>query len=173
MTEDAGLFVAIAEIAGVFVGFGALIAVTRRDEVEAQQLGQIRAVVTLGLVVVVAALTPVALVRYGFDERTMWAASSLVFLVLIWVVIVLSLRAPENRELMVRQARTRPVTAAVFWLLLEIPIQLPLLLAVIGANPTLDPAFYMTALVFHLFEAAFVLAQLVYSQVSAPGEPTA
>jgi hypothetical protein len=26
-------------------------------------------------------------------------------------------------------------------------------------------AFYMTALVFHLFEAALVLAQLVYTQV--------
>jgi hypothetical protein len=31
-------------------------------------------------------------------------------------------------------------------------------------KPDLDQALYMTALVFHLFEAAFVLAQLVYAQ---------
>jgi len=48
-----GLFLAIAEIAGVFVGFGALISFTRRAEIEAEQLGQIRAVVTIGLVVIV------------------------------------------------------------------------------------------------------------------------
>ena len=44
--EDLVLFVTIAEIAGVFVGFAALIAVTRRCEIDASQLGQIRAVVT-------------------------------------------------------------------------------------------------------------------------------
>jgi hypothetical protein len=48
---------------------------------------------------------------------------------------------------------------------MEIPIQVPLLLVVFGVNPDLDFAFYMTALVFHLFEAALVLAQLVYTQV--------
>lgn len=42
------LFNAMAEIAGVFVSFGALISVTRRDVIETAQLGQIRAVVTIG-----------------------------------------------------------------------------------------------------------------------------
>jgi hypothetical protein len=54
--------------------------------------------------------------------------------------------------------------AAFFWLL-EVAVQLPLLLVVFGVNRELDTAFYMTALVFHLFEAAFILAQLVYTQV--------
>jgi hypothetical protein len=58
MTEDAVLFITIAEIAGVFVGFAALISVTRRSEIQPAQLGQMRAVVTIGLVVVVAALIP-------------------------------------------------------------------------------------------------------------------
>ena len=57
------------------------------------------------------------------------------------------------------QARTKPLTAALFWVM-EIPIQVPLLLVVFGVNPNFDLAFYMTALVFHLFEAALVLAQL-------------
>lgn len=168
MAQDVDLFVAIAEIAGVFVGFGALISVTRRTEIEASQLGLIRAVVTIGLVVIVAALIPVALVRYGVTGHNLWSLSSLGFLFLIWAVIIFSLRRPENRELTITRARTSPVMAGFFWLLLEVPMQVPLILAVLGSYPDLEPAFYLTALVLNLFEAAFVLAQFVYSQVSAP-----
>jgi hypothetical protein len=50
--------------------------------------------------------------------------------------------------------------------LLELPVQVPLILSVLGIRPDLQPAFYLTALVFNLFEAAFVLAQFVYLQVS-------
>lgn len=165
MTE-VDLFVAIAEIAGVFVGFGALISVTHRDEVDAAHLGQIRALVTIGLVVIVAALVPVALSRYGMSDRAMWFFSSLIFLIISWAVIVLSLRRPENRALVVDQARTTPYRAIFFWVLLELLVQVPLILSVLGIRPDLQPAFYLTALVFNLFEAAFVLAQFVYLQVS-------
>ena len=163
MTEDAGLYVAIAEIAGVFVGFGALISITGREEIRPPQLGQLRAVVTLGLVVVVAALVPVVLGAYDLDERVHWAVASLVFLGLVWAVILLSLRLPTNRELVVSQARTSPVLAGFFWIMLELPIQVPLVLAILGVFPDHGAALYLTALVFNLFEAAFVLALLVYS----------
>lgn len=162
--EDIALFVTIAEIAGVFVGFAALISVTRRSEIDVTQLGQIRAVVTIGLIVVVAALIPVAISAYDITGHGLWVVVSLVYLILNWTVIVVAMRRPENRRLAAAQARTTPVTAAFFWLL-EIPIQLPLLLVVFGVNRDIDAAFYLTALVFHLFEAALVLAQLVYSQV--------
>jgi hypothetical protein len=170
VAQDIDLFVAIAEISGVFVGFGALISVTRRSEIAAPVLGQIRAVVTIGLVVIVAALVPVALARYGVTGHALWAPSSLVFLALVWAVTILSLRAPENRQITIGQARTQPLVAAFFWILLEIPIQVPLLLTVLGPFPDLEAGFYTTALVFNLFEAAFVLALLVYSQVGAPAE---
>ena len=169
MAQDVALFLAIAEIAGVFVGFGALISFTRRTEIEAAQLGQIRAVVTIGLVVVVAALLPVGLSRYGLSGHSLWFLSSLVFLLLGWAVIVLSLRRPENRQAVISQTRSGPVMAAFFWLLLELPIQVPLVLAVLGPFPELEPGFYTTALVFNLFQAAFVLARLVYWQVNQPG----
>jgi hypothetical protein len=162
---EVDLFVALAEIAGVFIGFGALISLTRRSEAEAAQLGQIRAVVTIGLVVMVAALIPVGLDRYRVTGRLLWFVSSLVFLAISWAVIVLSLRRPENRQMMIAAARSNPMKAVFFWLFLEVPVQIPLLLAVFGARPDLGPALYLTALVFNLFEAAFVLAQLVYSQV--------
>lgn len=161
---DVALFVTIAEIAGVFVGFAALISVTRRSEIDAAQLGQIRAVVTVGLLVVVAALLPVGLAAYDVTDRGLWVASSVAYLVLNWIVIVLALRRPENRQLAGGQARATPVLAGLFWLL-EVAVQLPLLLILFGFNPDFDSALYLTALVFHLFEAAFILAQIVYAQV--------
>lgn len=160
---DVVLFVALAQIAGVFVGFAALISVTRRSEIEVGQLSQIRAVVTIGLVVIVAALVPIGLDAYVVTGHALWLVASLVYLLLNWVVIYLALRRPENRQLATDQVRGSPVMAALFWLL-EIPVQVPLLLVVFAVNPDLDAAFYITAVVFHLFEAAFVLAQLVYNQ---------
>lgn len=168
MAQDVSLFLAIAEIAGVFVGFAALISFTRRTEIEAAQLGQIRAVVTIGLVVIVAALLPVGLSRYGVSGHSLWLICSLIFLGLAWAVIVLSLRRPENRQVMIAQARTSPAMSAFFWLLLELPIQVPLVLAVLGPYPELEPGLYTTALIFNLFQAAFVLARLVYWQASQP-----
>jgi len=168
LTQDIGLFLAIAEIAGVFVGFGALISFTRRNEIEPTQLGQIRAVVTSGLVVIVAALLPVGLSRFGIGGHSLWFLSSLIFLLLVWAVIVLSLRRPENRRIVASEARASPAMAAFFWLLLELPIQVPLVLVLLGPFPDLEPGFYTTALVFNLFEAAFVLARLVYWQESEP-----
>ena len=54
----------------------------------------------------------------------------------------------------------RPASSLFFWLVLELPIQVPLLLAVLGLFQGLDVAFYVTALAFNLFEAAFVLARV-------------
>lgn len=167
MTLDTATFIAIAEIAGVFVAFAALISVTGLQEVARDQLAQVRAVVTIGLVVIVAALVPVGLDGYGLPSRTLWAVSSAIFLAVVWVVIGLSLRRPENRALTVAQARTSPWLAGVFWGVLEVAIQLPLLLVLLPVLPDQAPALYTTALVVHLFQAAFVLAQLVYSRVGS------
>lgn len=162
--QDFSLLITIAQIAGVFVGFGALISATGRNGNDASQIGQIRAVVTIGLVVIVAALIPIGLGLYGIVGHTLWAVCSLVFLVLSWTVTVYSLRRPENRELTFARARANPVMAVFFWILLEVPMQLPLILTVVGLFPDLEPAFYVTALVLNVFQAAFVLAQFVYSQ---------
>ncbi|MCB0065815.1 MAG: hypothetical protein KDD77_01620, partial [Caldilineaceae bacterium] len=161
MADDIALLVAIAEIAGVFVGFGALISVTRGSQIEASLLSQIRAVVTIGLVVIVAALIPAGLSRYGLAGHDLWLPCSVIFLVLIWLVTLISLRRSENKAILVTRAQTNPAMLIAFWLLLELPMQIPLVLTVLGLYPDLAPAFYITALVLNLFEAAFVLAQLV------------
>jgi hypothetical protein len=76
------------------------------------------------------------------------------------------LRSREAREHLFAEAKSSPVAATFFWLCLEIPIQLPLVLVLLGSFPDLEPAFYTTALVINLVEAAFVLAQVVFSQAA-------
>ncbi len=164
MAVDFGLFIAIAEIAGIFVGFGALISVTRPNEVEIAQLARIRGLVTVGLTIIIAALIPVALNLYGVTDHTLWFMSSLIFYSLNWLVMILSLRDPVNRELMRISTQTSPVISVLFWGLLEVPIHVLLILTMLGLFLHLELAFYTTALLFFLFEAAFALVQLVHSQ---------
>ena len=165
MTIDVDLFVTIAEIAGIFVGFGALISVTRRTEIEISKLWRIRGLVTMGLGVVVAALIPIGLERYGVTGHNLWFTCSLIYFILNWIVSIWSLRKPEIRKIVITDARAHPVTAIIFWLLLEIPFQVPLILIMLGLYPDLEPALYTTALFFALFQAAFTLSQLVYARV--------
>lgn len=162
--QDFSMLITIAQISGVFVGFGALISVTGKSGIDISQLGQIRAVVTIGLTVIVASLIPVGLGYYGLTGHTLWALCSLIFLILSWVVTLYSLQLPENREYTFSRARANPLMAVFFWILLELPMQLPLVLTIIGLFPELESAFYFTALVLNVFQAAFVLAQFVYSQ---------
>jgi hypothetical protein len=165
LVQDVGLFIGIAHIAGIFVAFGALISITRKNEVEVSQIGRIRSIVTTGLMVIVAALIPIGFNRYGVTGHNLWFFCSLIYFCLNWTVVILSLRNPENRKVMITQMRSSPVTTVSFFLLLEIPLQVPLILVLIGLYPDLEPALYTTALLFNLFEAAVVLTQLVYLQV--------
>ena len=165
MVQDVDIFVGIAHIAGIFVGFGALISLTRKNEVDVSQLGRIRSLVTTGLVVIVAALIPIGFNRFGVSGHNLWFFCSLIYLCLNWAVIILSLRNPENKKVIITQMRSSPVTTVIFFLLLEIPLQVPLILVLIGLYPDLEPALYTTSLFFNLFEAAVVLVQLVYLQV--------
>jgi hypothetical protein len=113
-------------------------------------------------------LIPVALSAYDITGHALWLIAGLSYLLINLTVIFLALRRPENRRLAAVQARTAPMASAFFWLL-EIPVQVPLVLVVLGVNQDLDSAFYLTALAFQMFEAALVLAQLVYSRAGPHG----
>jgi hypothetical protein len=52
----------------------------------------------------------------------------------------------------------------VFLLCLEIAVQGPLALVVLGSFPASSPALYTTALIINLLQAAFLLSQLVLSR---------
>jgi hypothetical protein len=166
--DDFDLFLSIAEIAGIFVGFGALISLLG----DRQAMGRValNIVISIGLVVLVAALIPVALSHYGLTDRALWSWSSGAFLVICWTAILAPLRDSKTRTAIKDDTKTSPVVAAVFWVLLEIPIQVPLVLAVFGVAPPLARAFYVTSLVLNLFQAAFLLGRLVFARdlVSKP-----
>jgi hypothetical protein len=165
LSQDIELFIAIAEIAGVFVGFGALISLTRKNAIDYAQLGRLRGVVSVALVVIVAALIPVGISLYDITGHDLWLVSSIIFLILVWAQIIISLRKPKNRELLTKQTVDNPVMSMFFWILLEAPIHISLLLVLIGIYPDFEPGLYTTALLFHLFEATFLLVQIVNYQM--------
>jgi len=161
LVQNIEIFIGIAHIAGIFVGFEALISATHQKEVV-----RIRGIVTVGLTTIIASLIPIGLDSYGFSGHSLWFLSSLIYFCLDWIVIILSLRMSENRELLRTQTKTKPVSAILFWLIFEVPLQVPLILTIIGLFPDLEKAFYITALLFNLFSAAYVLSQIVYTKAN-------
>jgi MFS family permease len=160
--DDLHLFLSIAEIAGVFVGFGALISVAQDQPLATR--AQLRGVVMAGLGVLVGALLPVTLARFGLVDRALWGWASAAFLAVIWVIIVPTLRHPEARAWSRADVREHPVHSILFWVFLEVPIQVSLILALLSVIPELDTAFYVTALVLNLCEAAYLLARVVLAR---------
>ncbi len=166
MIQNVEIFIGIAHIAGVFVGFAALISIIRRDEIEVFKLSRIRGVVTIGLLVIIGAIIPIGLELYGFIGHLLWFICSLIFFFLNLIVSLLSLLNPENREQAITEIRDSKLKSVFFWLLFEFPLQAFLILIILGLFPDLEHAFYTTALFFNLLEAVFTLVQIVYSQGS-------
>jgi hypothetical protein len=167
LIQNVEIFIGIAHIAGIFIGFAALISIIRRDEIEHFKLSRIRAVVQIGLLVVIGALIPIGFDLYGASGHILWFICSFIFLALNWLMGLLSILNPENREAMIAQMRNSPLKSILFWLLFEFPLQASLILIIIGLFPDIEHALYTTALFFNLFEAVYTLVQLVYSQGSS------
>ena len=72
MEVTSDLLVSLAGIAGVFVGFGALVALTENNEARIEELHLVRNVVVVGLLTLVAALLPVAIGAFGVGDRALW-----------------------------------------------------------------------------------------------------
>jgi hypothetical protein len=85
--QDTELFLSLAEIAGVFVGFGALIAVRSGGPTEAGEVTGIRWVMSNAIWVVVAALVPIFIGSYGLSGHELWLVGSLLALILFAVII--------------------------------------------------------------------------------------
>ena len=70
--QDPDLFMELAAIAGVFVGFGALIAVRSGATTDVFEVAWMRGVVSIGLLAVLAALAPVVGCG-GASLNNLWA----------------------------------------------------------------------------------------------------
>jgi hypothetical protein len=157
--QDTDLFLSLAEIAGVFLGFGALISIRGASTSEAYELTYIREVVGAGTEVVVAALVPVTLSHYGITGHELWLLSSLVFLAIYWGMFAVSLRVPETRATAVATPWARRAVSMVLF----VPMQITLVLVALGLFPDQEPALYLTAVVLLLVLAASFLLSLAYS----------
>jgi hypothetical protein len=162
--QDTELFLSLAEIAGVFVGFGALIAVRSSGAGSPHEVAYLRSVVWIALWVVVAALAPVIVSRYDMADHDLWLVCSLVALVL-WVGLLLGdARTPESRESVAATPRAMIFAGTIASLLLAVPMIGALALVVLGLAPDQEPALYLTAVALGLVMGAFTLLWLVFSQ---------
>ena len=157
------LFVHFAEIAGVFVGFGALISLRTAHLEDPQDVVYLRAVLALGVWVVIAALLPIAVSRYGVDGHALWLSCAITGLV-IWAVLLVALgRSGESRAI---DRSPEPVDRLfpLVGLPLHVLIAGSLVLILIGAWPRPEEAFYVTALTAAVVFAGYTLLSFVLSQ---------
>jgi hypothetical protein len=166
---DVDLFLSLAEIAGVFVGFGALISMRSGGASEAYEVTYIRGVVWMGVVVVVAAIAPVVISGFGVTGHGLWVACSVCVVALFWGMRIMTIRTPEHRSIEAPMSRAETAREVLLMLLFEVPWLIALILVVLGLFPGQEPALYLAAVVLILFEAAYFLVSLVFSQ----GRPAA
>ena len=165
--QDADLLVQLAGIAGVFVGFGALISVRSGGPSEASEVNSIRWVVTIAIWVVIVALAPVIISRYDISDRDLWLACSLLALALLAIMIVVYGRAPENRADIAETFASMPRAQIVLFGVLTVWLPFALLvlalaLLVLGLFPDQAQALYLTAVGFGLYMGAIGLFATVF-----------
>jgi hypothetical protein len=166
---DTELLIPLAEIAGVFVGFGALIAVRSGGTMQLSEINGIRWVMTSGIWVVIVALAPTIIGSYGLVGHELWLASSLLALALLVVMLVVFARSPENEAELASNLATVPraeialVMAPTFWLPLA-GLLLALALVMLGLFPDREAALYLTAAGLGLAMSALGLFVAVFWQ---------
>jgi hypothetical protein len=160
MSRDIDTLLAIAQIAGVFVGFAALVTfIAHRTDSDDRHIDVFSLInlVLASVVVIVGALVPVAFNRYGVPEATLWRSSSGVLFILNWAQILYVNRVTQGYRS--AHSQRRGLSIAVW--ALEPVYQLSLLLCIAGVWSGLGPAFYLTALVVALGQVGLVFATLV------------
>ncbi|MFN3211499.1 MAG: hypothetical protein ACE37M_00185 [Henriciella sp.] len=154
MINHITLFYTVAQIAGVFVGFGTLIAFTKPKHVTTAQQQALTATVMAGLLVIVAALLPVLLFAYGVSPNTVWPVSAVVILAINWATIWPQ-RAPFLNAL-----RRRNLWEIMLIFGMEMAVEVPLFLVLLPIFKAQSFPLYATTLVFSIVQAASLLMLL-------------
>ncbi len=162
------LFLSLAEIAGVFVGFGALISIRSGGTNEAHEVTYIRSVVSLGIWVVVVALAPVIISQYGLGTHELWLVCSLLGLVLYVGMWIVNERTTESRELGTSYSRAEMVGVVASNLAFTGLMVATLVVIVLGLFPNQERALYLSAVALVLSLGAFTLLLLVLSRRRTP-----
>ncbi len=161
--QDADLFMELAGIAGVFVGFGALIAVRSGGASDAFEVAWMRGVVSVGLVAVLAALAPVVISRYGLAEHEVWAVSSVLFLVCFVGIFAINNISPEARVADQGIPRRVLVIRFAIWVPSVIVLFVSPIAIILGVAPVREEALYFTLVALALLGSAIALRMLVFT----------
>lgn len=165
------LFVHFAEIAGIFVGFGALIGLRSAHVTDLHDVVYLKSVLAMGVWVVIFALVPIVVNRYGVDGHALWLWCAVAALA-VWLIAVFALNSTADLRAFNRSKDLQPIDR--YFPVVGLPLHLiivgSLALVVIGAWPALEEALYMTALSTGIAFAGYALLASVLSQsaVSAP-----
>jgi hypothetical protein len=161
-THTIDFLISLAEISGVFVGFGVLIgALQRVDELTPERKALAQAVSVIGLVALLAALLPPVLREFGVSGLSLWFYSSIGYLTVISIALAAVFGQEDFREYSILNYKRWPFAAAIFWIFLEAPLQGALFLNVFGVFPDKANALYIFAVFFCVAEAALALTLLV------------
>lgn len=163
MPPDSSLFLAVAQIAGIFVGFGGIIGSLGDFHARTEAAKLLQSVVSMSISAMTAALIPVTLMQFQPDPQILWQISSGLYIALIWLggsLVVLF--NTEFRDWFRVHIRRAPLFAALFWVGLEVPIQVALFMGLFDVIPAWSQGFYVTALVFNLFQAATLLTRFLF-----------
>ena len=159
--------ISIAEISGVFVGFGVHIgAVQSRDLFAPEKKALAQGVSLLGIVTLMGALVPVILNAFGLSGHLLWFYSTLGYELLVFFGFAAALSREEFREFGPLNRKRYPIFAVVFWVPLEFSLQLSFLLILFGLFPEQSNALYLFTLFVNLGEGAGALTLLVFHNES-------
>jgi len=167
--QDADLFLSLAGIAGVFVGFGALIAVRSGGPSDPLEVAPMRMMVSMAMLTIVGALAPVTLGRYDLTDHQVWALGSALILVGWLLIVVFSARTPEYRAgwaAGIAETKVTPIAVvgwAVYALYMIASFLTPIII-VLGVAPELEAALYFTCVVLILLGTGWILLGLVFAQ---------
>jgi hypothetical protein len=172
---DTELFLSLAEIAGVFVGFGALIALRGSGSSDTLDVMTIGMVVWIAIAVVIIALAPVIVGGFGVTGHALWLACSVIALLVFHAGDSVVVRVSRERRAFIaaapfrRRWRGELATGVVTWL----PATVALVLVILGVLPDQEGALYFLAAVLFLLLAALLLLMAVfgvgYSAFGVPG----
>ena len=154
MIDHITLFYTLAQIAGVFVGFGTLIAVTKPKDVTIAQSQALTGAVMTGLLVIVAALLPVLLFTYSDAPDIVWPVSAGLVFVINWATLW------AQRTPFIDAIKRRNPWEILLLFGIEAMVEVPLILILLPVFPAHSFQLYATMLVFSIVQAASMLMLL-------------
>lgn len=165
MIDHVTLSYTVAQIAGIFVGFGALIALTTPKGVSKTQKDLLTLCVMIGLFVIVAAILPILLMAFGLAQNLVWILSAGIILIFDWATIW------PQRGMLQDLVRRRNAAEMAFGFGVEAAVQIPLILILLPVFSAQSAALYSATLCISLFQAAMTLMSLVLDQTVNESPP--